>query len=177
VRRETPGGPNVGGKSIILAAAIGLLLVVALRSGALVYGDASHDGWPDTVVYKSHPDDEDGVIRGTNKSDELLGGHGDDAIWGDAAADVIWGDFKPCCQPTTQHDQLHGGLGNDFIYASHGRNDITGGAGNDTIHAHYGRSGTIDCGPGNDLLFLSHRSKPHYRVRNCERSTFKHEGN
>ena len=142
----------------------------------LVYGDASHDGWPDTVTYKSHPDDQNGVIRGTNRSDELLGGHGNDTIYGRGAADVLWGDFKPCCQPGSQHDRLNGGGGNDFIYASHGANDINGGRGNDTIHAHYGRSGSIDCGSGNDLLFLSHRSKPHYRISNCERTTFKHEG-
>jgi Ca2+-binding RTX toxin-like protein len=142
-----------------------------------VYGDASHDGWPETVNYKSHPDDQNGVIRGTGKSDELLGGHGNDLIYGRGAADVIWGDFKPCCQPSSQRDRLYGGAGNDFIYASHGHNNIYSGKGNDTIHAHYGTGGSIDCGSGNDLLFLSHRSKKRYfSVHNCERTTFKHEG-
>jgi Ca2+-binding RTX toxin-like protein len=157
-------------------ATIGAMLVSALVSAPLVYGDASHEGWPDTVVYKSHPNDQSGVIRGTSRSDELLGGHGNDSIWGRADGDVIWGDFKPCCQPESQYDSLNGGAGRDFIYASHGTNTITGGPGNDTIHAHFGRGGSIDCGPGKDLLFLSHRSKPHYRIRNCERKTFKHEG-
>jgi hypothetical protein len=160
-----------------VVAAVTFLLFLFLLSGALVYGDASHEGWPDTVTYKSHPDDQNGVIRGTNRSDELLGGHGNDVIFGRPAADVIWGDFKPCCQPSDQHDRLYGGHGKDFIYSSHGINKIYGGEGNDTIHAHYGRGGTIDCGSGNDLLFLSHRSKKHYySIRNCERSTFKHEG-
>jgi len=158
------------------AAAIGALLIVALAFAPPVYGDASHEGWPDTVVYKSHANDQSGVIRGTARSDELLGGHGNDTIWGRGDGDVIWGDFKPCCQPPGQHDSLNGGPGTDFIYASHGANTITGGPGNDTIHAHFGTGGSIDCGPGRDLLFLSHRSKPHYRIRNCERKTFKHEG-
>jgi Ca2+-binding RTX toxin-like protein len=158
------------------AVLIALLVALFVPSAGIVYGDASHDGWPETVTYKSHPDDENGVIKGTGRSDELLGGHGNDTIYGAGSADVIWGDFKPCCQPGSQHDRLFGGAGNDFIYASHGANDISGGVGNDTIHAHYGRSGTIDCGSGNDLLFLSHRSKAHYHVRNCERISFKHEG-
>jgi RTX calcium-binding nonapeptide repeat (4 copies) len=163
-------------RSVMSLAAIAVPSALAFASAALVYGDASHEGWPTTVVYKSHPDDQNGRIRGTRRSDELLGGHGNDSIYGRGAADVIWGDFKPCCQPSRQHDRLHGGAGNDFIYASHGTNDITGGPGNDVVHAHYGRGGTIDCGSGNDLLFLSHRSKPHYGVRNCERTTSKHEG-
>jgi hypothetical protein len=160
-------------QSVVLAAAVAAL---ALTSAALVYGDASHEGWPDTVVYKSHPDDQNGVLRGTGRSDELLGGHGNDSIYGRGAADVIWGDFKPCCQPKSQHDRLYGGGGNDYIYASHGTNNIWGGAGNDVVHAHYGRSGTIDCGTGNDKLFLSHRSKAHYGISNCERISFAHEG-
>ena len=73
--------------------AIGVLLVSALASAPLVYGDASHQGWPDTVVYKSHPNDRSGVMQGTGRSDELLGGHGDDTIWGHGDGDVIWGDF------------------------------------------------------------------------------------
>jgi hypothetical protein len=160
-----------------MLAACAALFGVLVFSAALVYGDANHDGWPDTVTYKSHPDDENGVIRGSGRSDELLGGHGNDTIYGRGAPDVIWGDFKPCCQPSSQHDRLFGGRGNDFIYASHGRNEIHAGSGNDTIHAHYGAAGgSVDCGSGNDLLFVSHQRKSHYRISNCERLTYRHEG-
>jgi Ca2+-binding RTX toxin-like protein len=160
-----------------VAVAIALMLVAVLISAAIVYADASHEGWPDTVVYKSHPDDQNGVLRGTSRSDELLGGHGNDIIYGRGSADVIWGDFKPCCQPLGQHDRLRGGPGNDHIYASHGKNDITGGSGNDRIHAHYGHTGSsVDCGSGNDIVFLSHQRRSHYGVHNCERISFAHEG-
>jgi Ca2+-binding RTX toxin-like protein len=166
-----------------------LLLALLVPSAAVVYGKASHAAWPTNDcswrkhrpgpgcgVYRSHNRNQDGAIAGTSRSDELLGGHGDDTVEGGPAGDVIWGDFRPCCQPTGQNDHLHGGLGNDFIYASHGWNEIDGGPGNDVVHAHFGRGGVIDCGSGNDLVFLSHRSKPHYRVRNCERTSFAVEG-
>jgi len=112
------------------------------------------------------------VIRGTPRSDELLGGHGNDTIRGGPAGDVIWGDFWPCCQPAGQSDHLDGGDGNDFLYASHGWNDIDGGAGNDVIHAHFGQDGSVDCGSGYDVLFVSHMTKRRYRARNCERISF-----
>ena len=63
-------------------------------------------------------------------------------------------------------------LGNDYIYASHGFNDIDSGPGNDVVHAHFGRGGSVDCGSGYDVLYVSHRSKPRYRERNCERTRF-----
>jgi Ca2+-binding RTX toxin-like protein len=172
VKGMRDGRPSPARRRLTLALAMALLVIVVI-SAASVYGDVSHEGWPDTVVYKSHPDDENGIIKGTNRSDELLGGHGNDTIYGANSADVIWGDFKPCCQPARQHDRLHGGLGNDFIYSSHGTNDITGGGGNDTIHAHWGRGGTIDCGAGYDVISLGPDSKRHYKVSNCERTSFK----
>ena len=85
---------------------------------------------------------------------------------------MIWGDYKPCCQPTSQFDHLYGGAGDDFIFASHGTNYIAAGAGDDWVKAHWGR-GVIDCGSGRDVLYISHRNRPLYRVRHCERISFK----
>jgi len=104
-------------------------------------------------------------------SNELLGGHGDDRIFGGDGSDVIWGDYKPCCQPETQVDRLSGRGGRDFIYASHGQNYIRAGAGNDVVHAHFGH-GEIRCGGGRDVVFLSRRSRPHYRLYDCERISY-----
>ena len=166
------------------------LLAILILPATSVFGKASHDGWPTNEcdwqdyydpgpgcgLYDSHPYDEDGTLEGTDLTDELLGGHGDDTIYGGPAGDVIWGDSKPCCQPADQFDSVYGGGGGDYIYASHGTNYIDAGAGNDVVHAHFGRGGSVNCGPGGDLLFLSHRSEPHYRVRGCERISFAHEG-
>jgi hypothetical protein len=108
------------------------------------------------------------VMTGRAMHNELLGGHGSDEIHAGRRGDVIWGDYKPSGQPATQRDQLNGGEGRDFVYASHGWNTIRAGAGDDWIKAHYGR-GVIDCGSGDDLLFVSRRAQRHYTIRHCER--------
>jgi RTX calcium-binding nonapeptide repeat (4 copies) len=102
---------------------------------------------------------------------ELLGGHGNDTIFAGPAGDVIWGDFRPCCQPTRQVDNLYGGPGNDHIYASHGRNNISTGGGRDLIHAHFGR-GEIHCDSDRVLVYLSHRSRKGYRLFGCDKISY-----
>ena len=154
------------------------LCVAAILTAAFAvpaFGKASHEGWPKIDgVLTMHTHDRNGHMSGTERSDELLGGHGDDTIEGHGASDVIWGDYKPCCQPTGQHDELHGGPGRDHIYASHGWNRISGGPQRDLIHGHFGR-GVIDCGGGRDKVYLSHRSRPRYRLRHCEAIDYRPE--
>jgi Ca2+-binding RTX toxin-like protein len=154
-----------------------MAIVTALVIGAAFGGPASaqtsHEGWPKIDgVLKINKDDGNDTLRGTAKSDELLGGHDSDTLYGRSRADVLWGDYKPSGQGTAQSDRLYGGDGSDFIYASHGRNVIVAGSGNDTIHAHFGH-GSIDCGGGRDTLFVSHRSKPGYKITHCETISFK----
>lgn len=107
------------------------------------------------------------VVRLTRRHNELLGGHGDDTIHAGPNGDVIWGDDKPSGQPDDQRDALVGGPGEDFIYASHGANQVAAGAGDDTVRAHFGR-GRIDCGGGADVLYVSRKAKPRYRITRCE---------
>ena len=64
--------------------------------------------------------------------------------------------------------------GNDHIYASHGWNRVIAGPGRDLIHGHFGR-GKIDCGAGRDKVYLSHRSRPGYRLRRCEAIDYRPE--
>jgi Ca2+-binding RTX toxin-like protein len=153
---------------------IAAAVLCAVALGATVAeAQTSHEGWPEiNGVLKINKNDGNDTLRGTSKSDELLGGHDSDTLYGRASADVLWGDYKPSGQGTAQVDHIYGGDGADFIYASHGRNVIAAGAGNDTIHAHFGR-GSIDCGAGRDTLFISHRSKPGYKISNCETISFK----
>ena len=103
---------------------------------------------------------------------ELLGGHGNDTIHAGPAGDVIWGDYKPSGQPTNQVDRLYGGPGNDFIYASHGTNYIRTGIGQDVVHAHFGR-GSIHCGSIHAIIYISRKSRPHYKLSGCVHVSYK----
>ena len=67
--------------------------------------------------------------NGTELNDELLGLHGNDTLSGGFGKDILWGDQLPVGNNTWQHDVMDGGPGNDWIYSSHGHNNIGGGAG------------------------------------------------
>jgi RTX calcium-binding nonapeptide repeat (4 copies) len=114
------------------------------------------------------------------RHNELLGGHGNDTIHAGPWGDVIWGDYKSPSdgetpQPTTQVDQLYGGDGKDFIYASHGENTIYTGAGADVVHAHFGH-GSIHCGSAQATVFISRRSRPGYKLYGCKHVSYKTAG-
>jgi Ca2+-binding RTX toxin-like protein len=155
-----------------------LAALIACFTAGTAVANTSHEGWPkingDLLMHKS---DESGMIRATKMSrhNELLGGHGNDVIVGGDLGDVIWGDYKPSGQPATQVDQLSGGGGRDFIYASHGQNAIDTGPGSDVVHAHFGR-GSITCHSRRTIVFLSHRSRPHYRLAGCLRISYRTVG-
>jgi Ca2+-binding RTX toxin-like protein len=139
-----------------------------LTPGGAGTGNVSHKGWPPiTGVLWKVLDGGDHQFAGTADNDELLGHHGDDTIVGGAGKDVLWGDWQ-ANNPSNQTDVLRGGDGNDFLYPSHGKNNMYGGAGNDRIIAYYGH-GLIDCGPGDDDYAQTRWQSSAYTVRNCER--------
>jgi hypothetical protein len=152
---------------------VAVVLAVLVATTALVQAKTSHKGWPHIdgrLVINSSSRNE--TIRGLkNRHNELLGGNGNDTIYGGNAGDVIWGDYKPSGQPTTQVDRIFAGSGNDFIYSSHGTNYISTGAGRDQVHAHFGR-GEIHCGSPQAVVFLSHASRPHYKLFRCAHVSF-----
>jgi hypothetical protein len=157
---------------------LSLSLVASMAAVQVAAANTSHAGWPqidgDLIMHKL---DESGPITAyrTNRHNELLGGHGNDVITAGNAGDVLWGDYKPSGQPTTQVDVLQGGAGNDFIYASHGRNTIDTGGGNDVVHAHFGY-GSITCHSPGTIVYLSHRSRPGYQLHGCRRISYKTAG-
>jgi Ca2+-binding RTX toxin-like protein len=156
-----------------------LLIFLLGLSGVLVFAatsvaKTSHAGWPKiNGELQMHKADQSGVLSGVrDRHNELLGGHGHDDIRAGNAGDVLWGDYKPGGQPTTQVDRITGGRGKDFIYASHGRNIITTGRGRDVVHAHFGR-GVIRCGSSKATVFISHRSRKHYKLHGCRHISYK----
>ncbi len=133
---------------------------------------ANHTGWPslqclkmDKGTYgKLHT-----LVGLAHVHNYLLGGYGNDTIWAGEAGDVIWGDYHPSGQRASQFDALHGGPGTDWIYSSHGYNQIWTGAGDDHLALVYGW-GTIHCnGPGLKTLVM--RLLPrnrHWRMVGCD---------
>jgi hypothetical protein len=106
------------------------------------------------------------LVPATIGHNELLGGHGNDVIHAGPAGDVIWGDYKPAGQPTTQIDHLYGGVGNDFIYTSHGLNYVDTGGGFDVVHAHFGH-GAIHCNSASVTVYLSRVDRHRWKLFGC----------
>jgi Ca2+-binding RTX toxin-like protein len=128
-------------------------------------GSVSHAGWPAVTGVLRQADDGGRALDGGEANDELLGGHGSDRLVGGAGSDILWGDKNPTQNNTWQRDVLTGGVGNDWIYPSHGTNTVRAGTGADHVKAYYGH-GTIDCGPGHDTAQV--RMNGAYRLANCE---------
>jgi RTX calcium-binding nonapeptide repeat (4 copies) len=147
---------------------LGAIAIAAAAAGSAL-AMASHEGWPPTRHHVGHPHNESGTMRGlTGVHNMLLGGDGNDRIIAGDLGDVIWGDSHPGGQPESQHDYLHGGPGPDWLYASHGLNDIWTGAGNDHVALVYGH-GTVHCdGPGVKTLIVRYLPQNrHFRLVGC----------
>jgi hypothetical protein len=118
--------------------------------------EASHAGWPADECLKmdkgpaglSHT-----LVGLENVHNWLLGGNGNDTIFAGDAGDVIWGDYHPEGQSESQVDRLHGGAGNDWIYSSHGDNEIWTGGGDDHLLLVYGH-GVVFCNGGGLKTFV-----------------------
>jgi Ca2+-binding RTX toxin-like protein len=149
------------GTALLALAASALLAGVALAG-------APHQSWParSGELWINHANGN-ALHHGTKRNDELLGGHANDVIYGHRGADVIWGDQGATGNTVHQTDLVFGGGGNDWIYASHGRNTVYAGGGDDKVRVWFGR-GFVDCGAGRDILYVSHKQGPHVKRRHCE---------
>jgi Ca2+-binding RTX toxin-like protein len=154
---------------------LALLATTLIAPGAVALANTSHAGWPPIQHLQINKADANATLNAVpGVHNELLGGHGDDTINGGNAGDVLWGDYK-LNGPTTQVDRITAGTGKDFIYASHGRNIIFTGGGADVVHAHYGR-GEIHCGSAEAIVYISHKSRPLYKLFGCKRISYKTVG-
>jgi RTX calcium-binding nonapeptide repeat (4 copies) len=112
---------------------------------------ANHEGWPRDECLKidKGPIGRSHMIVGLRRVHNwLLGGYGNDTLYAGDNGDVMWGDYHPEGQPEDERDYIHGGAGEDWIYSSHGYNEIWTGAGDDHLALVYGH-GVVHCdGPG-----------------------------
>jgi RTX calcium-binding nonapeptide repeat (4 copies) len=157
---DTPDSPSDGRRhagrrwSVVAGAALaGIAFALSCAGQAMAL--ASHAGWPHWTHLAQHVNDESGTLRGLEgQHNLLLGGNGNDTIFAANQGDILWGDSHATTQSTSQRDYLHGGAGPDWIYASHGFNEIWTGAGNDHVALVYGY-GVVHCnGPGVKKLVM-----------------------
>ena len=66
---------------------------------------------------------------------------------------------------------VHAGNGNNFIYATDTTNYVWTGKGRTMVHASVG-GGVIHCQSSRVIVFLSHRSRPHYRLPGCRHLSY-----
>jgi len=91
-------------------------------------------------------------IYGFGGNDIIYGESGNDSIYGGEGSDVIdGGPGNDFIDGGTQADQLDGGSGNDRVLGSEGEDELKGAAGNDTLDGGVGRD-VINGGLGVDSL-------------------------
>jgi hypothetical protein len=106
-------------------------------------------------------------IAGTSDDDKLRGGDGSDRIRGLGGADRInSGAGDDCVSGQGGADRLNGASGDDQLKGGRGKDLISGGSGDDVIRVRRGGPDRIDCGPGDDTVFLNRMRD---QARNCER--------
>ncbi len=108
---------------------------------------ASHAGWPNDECLKMDkgpPGRSHTIVGLRHVHNWLLGGYGNSTMYAGEDGDVMWGDYHPDGQPESQREYIHGGPGADWIYSSHGYNEIWTGAGDDHLALVYGR-GIVFC--------------------------------
>jgi hypothetical protein len=127
-----------GGEEVASIAAFKPLATVA---------EANHEGWPADECLKM----DKGTAGFTHTllglehvHNWLLGGYGNDTLYAGERGDVLWGDYHPEGQSEGQRSYIHGGGGEDWIYSSHGYNEIWTGAGDDHLALVYGH-GIVYC--------------------------------
>jgi Ca2+-binding RTX toxin-like protein len=160
----------VGVRRIVLrmgalgACAVAMLLVSSLALAATVRCSGNYDN-------PCLGTNEDDVIRGTAKPDQVLARGGSDVIYLGGESDWVAGDQKgPLSYEFPSRSQgediIYGGRSRDFMYGDGGDDILYGNSGDDYLHGDslvgnqgddilYGGEGedTLDDGTGEDLLY------------------------
>jgi Ca2+-binding RTX toxin-like protein len=100
------------------------------------------------------------ILAGNNGSDVIHGDSGDDTLEGGDGADQIDGGSGP--------DELFGDAGDDLIVGGPDSDTIDGDDGDDTIRAADASHDEIDCGAGNDTVYVEADAPARDTLLNCE---------
>ena len=109
------------------------------------------------------------VIKGTPKDDALTGTPGKDLVFARAGNDTVnAGADNDRVHGMRGNDTLNGEDGNDRMWPGRGTDRQMGGDGDDVLHAlaRDRQVDQIDCGPGNDTVWLNAKEQAVHV--NCE---------
>jgi hemolysin A len=142
-----------------LLVAVCVILAFALGAGAMVAAKTIRGNSKGQVLKGTKHADRiygrrgDDLIKGKKGRDRLFGNAGNDTLLGGKAKDKLKGG--------PGQDVILGGKGNDRIRGGDGENQLNmvdgveqGSPGNDVINARNGKPDEIDCGAGNDTVYV-----------------------
>ena len=99
-------------------------------------------------------------MRGDEGNDILRGGRGNDRLDGGPGQDRLDG--------SSGSDDLQGGDDNDEVVGGPGVDTLRGGAGDDSIRAADDSADIVECGPGNDTVYVEEDAPDRDRLSDCE---------
>jgi Ca2+-binding RTX toxin-like protein len=155
---------------LILVGLLGLIVVSAAAARHIVvirgtHGDDALTGTPsrDLILAKAGND----AVSGLGGNDRIFAGWGDDVADGGIGNDrIIGGPGNDVLNGSDGNDRIRGRHGNDNVDGGNGADRLfvgrgvdieNGGEGNDVLHAlaRDNQVDTLDCGPGQDVVWLN----------------------
>jgi RTX calcium-binding nonapeptide repeat (4 copies) len=162
---------TAGDRPAALTIAICLILAFALGAGTVVVAKTIRGSRSGDVIKGTKKRDRiygrggDDLIKGKKRRDRLFGNSGNDTLLGGKGRDKLRGG--------PGEDILAGGPGNDRMVGGDGENQLNmvngveqGSPGNDVIDARNGKLDQIDCGAGNDTVYVDRAEEG---VIDCEK--------
>ncbi len=111
----------------------------------------------------------DDLLDGGRGGDQMLGDEGNDSLRGGRGNDRLdGGPGQDRVDGSSGDDVVRGGDDNDEVVGGPGADRIYGGAGDDSIRAADDSADTVDCGPGNDTVYVEQDAPDRDTLIDCE---------
>ena len=132
-------------------------------------GDGDDELYGETGSERIRGGQGNDLIDGGRAGDRLEGDEGDDVVKGDAGNDHLWGRVgNDKLDGGSGNDNLYGELGNDELVGGNGIDNLEGGHGDDVIRAADDSADRVDCGDGNDTVYVEADAPTRDLLTGCE---------
>jgi Ca2+-binding RTX toxin-like protein len=116
--------------------------------------------------------DGDDLVDGGRARDLLQGNNGNDTVKGDSGDDLVeGGNDTDTVDGGSGADEVYGDKGNDLLVGGPEPDLVEGGDGDDVIRVADDSIDEVDCGPGNDSVFVEDTAPSRDRLVDCETVT------